>query len=111
MTTELQAYKMSNENILKALQKSCARHNIVLLHADYRAMDMSLSILIKPSEHEAEIVSDMDAILIGLCDDNFEPINVESDFSGIDICPTTLITSDEQLYIQDLHEREGVVLV
>lgn len=112
MITELQARSMSNEQVLDVIKKSCCRCKQTLIHATYNPITLGLVILVDKIVDFGGVEADVDSVLIGLCDFDFNP--VEDDRLNIHnepCCPATIVTCNESDYFELAKATGGVSLV
>lgn len=111
MITELQARRMSNEQVLEVLKRSCERHNQKLIHAQYNSASLELAVLVDEIRDFGSVEADMDSVLIGLRDFNFRPVEDDRPhLSNEPCCPATIVICNKDNYI-DLAKVTGGVQV
>lgn len=109
MITELQARRLTNEQIKEAILHSAEKHGVNILHANYREYDMDLFMLTDNLKKSFSVVSDMNCILIGILDVNGNEVDdndISSDIDGEE-CPVVRVTAEEQQYNDMCSERGG----
>lgn len=112
MITELQARRLSNEQILDVLKKSCIRHNQHLIHAQYNPTTLELTVLVNEIINFGGVEADMDSVLIGLCDLDFKPVQDNKlELSNEPCCPATIVTCDQSNYYALAKATGGIQLI
>ncbi len=112
MITELQGRKMSNEQVLEVLKKSCESCGQVLIHAQYNSATLELTVLVDAVKDFGKVDTDMDNVLIGLCDFDFNPVeDTRLQLINEPFCPATIVTCDSENYMSMARSTGGTVLI
>lgn len=112
MITELQARTMSNDKVLEVLRKSCEKYSEKLIHAQYNPVTLELTVLVDSILDYGGVEADMDSVLIGLCDFDFNPVEDDRlDIHNEPCCPATIVTCNELNYFELAKATGGVVLL
>lgn len=112
MITELQARRMTNEQVLGVLQKACNRYEQKLIHAQYNPTTLELTALVDEIKSYGSVEADVDSVLIGLWDLNFKPV-ADNTLCLVNepCCPSTIITCNADNYHSIARATRGVQLV
>lgn len=99
MITRLQARSMTNEQVFDIVKKACDRNNTKVIRAKFNNVTLELIILVEKIINIGDIECDIDAVLIGVYDLEFN--QVEDSTLKLEYepcCPNTLVTSDFENY-------------
>ena len=109
MITELQARHMSKQDIIDVLRKSCAKHNVTLVHANYIADDMNLLLLVENRKFVSSVVMEMAGVLIGVFDTNLNQVedSIALNDTDSECCPVVTAVDSIDDYLQECDLRDG----
>lgn len=113
MITELQARHLSKQDIIDVLRKSCAKHNVALIHANYIVDDMDLLLFVENCKFVSNVVMEMTGVLIGVFDTNLNQVDdsIDLDDADSECCPVVTAVDNVDAYLQECEIRDGEELL
>ena len=99
MITRLQARNMTNEQVFSIVKKACSKYDTEVIKAKYNPKDLSLYVLVKEVKMLGAVNCDIDSVLIGVYDFDFNLISdTRIELKDEPFCPATIVTSNIENY-------------